>query len=157
MPKARLINGFHFSNKFISVVQYQPDDNAVVSIVIKPLQEGAGDWWQGLEADFKSIITDLKFTNRNVICALPSERVVVKRILLDHDEPDVGAALYWEFSQQVVGSIDEYVLDFKENEDRVLPDGSKEYLVVACRSEALKKLTAMMRASKLNPVVCDVD
>ena len=48
---------------------------------------------------------------QTICCAIPSERVVIKKIPLDRGEADIDEALRWEIEQHIIGSIDDYVLD----------------------------------------------
>ena len=152
----KYINGLDFQKKHICIAQYHPEENAVVSIIIKPIEEVSDDWWENVRIDFKKLVVDLKFAGQDVYCALPSDYAVIKRISLDKDESAVEDALLWDFGQNVVGAAEEYVSDYQPI-PQYTTDTTKEFLFVGCRHESVKKLTGVLRVNRCNPLLLDVD
>lgn len=155
--RTRSIGGLDIQKEYISIAQYKPDEHAVALVAIQPIQIGdSADMWSVIQQQMKELRSKFKFASSDVVCSLPSDSAVVKRIQLDEDENDVEGTLTWELSQNIIGSIDEYSFDFQET--GLSPESrSKDYLAVAYRNQVVNQLTSVTKGVKLNPVVIDLD
>ncbi len=143
--------------KGITLAQYLPEDNAVGSIVIKPISDAPAQQYDAtLRSELKDLIADLELKRQWVAVSLPSEFAIVKKVSLDGDEDDPGEAILWELSQHVIGSIEEYSVDF-DPIGKPSPDAVQQYLVVAYRTASVRKLVSLLKANKLSPCIVDLD
>jgi Tfp pilus assembly PilM family ATPase len=150
------ICGIEIQKGLITIAQYSPQENAVGSIVINPFNSMQAHDDAELRGELKKLITDLEFKRQRIVLALPAEFAIVKKVLLDSDEDNVAEAIVWDLSQHIIGSIDEYSVDF-EPIRRSSQDAIRRYLAVAYRTAAIEKLTALLKANKLNPCIVDLD
>ncbi|MBN2037199.1 MAG: pilus assembly protein PilM [Chitinispirillaceae bacterium] len=151
--------GLDLQRDYLSVVLYFADRNAAEPVVLKPLSITTGPQesvWSVWEDEFRSIKGQLKHITSSISCSIPADYAVVKICAVDANEESVREVIEWELSQQIVGSIDDFVFDFQE-----LPDGGasaeKRYLVAAYRREYVDRLAGMVRRVKLEPRVIDLD
>ena len=143
--------------KGVTLAQYLPEDNAVGSIVIKPISDAPAQQYDAtLRSELKDLIADLELKRQWVAVSLPSEFAIVKKVSLDGDEDDPGEAILWELSQHVIGSIEEYSVDF-DPIGKPSPDAVQQYLVVAYRTASVRKLVSLLKANKLSPCIVDLD
>lgn len=151
------ISGLDIQKEYISVAQYSAIENSVPLVAIQPLNsiQSDSDIFESAGLGLKELKGKFKFTNRDLVCSLPSEYAILKRITVDADEPDLEECIEWELSQQVIGSIDEYSFDFQPLSSTD-PD-SKEYLVAAYRNENVHRISSIIKNLKLNVVVVDLD
>lgn len=150
------ITGIHIEKNFISLAQYLPDDRAVASIVIKPLDDIDHGNSEALAAELKKLVAEIKFSGQDVVFSLPSENAIIKRTRIDPDEDQIDEALVFELGQQIIGSLDEYVFDFERIVSRSNRD-NQEYLLVAFRNNVIKQSTDLLKECKLNPLILDLD
>jgi len=150
------IAGLAFSSDAVSVAQYIPAEREVANIGIQPVDEHAADLWESAAPGLKQLVSATKLAGGNVVCSLPGEHAIIRTLCLDNDEPDVAEALEWEFCQHVIGSRDEFVFDF-EKLAAVPTAGVEQYLVVGYRTETVERAARILRLSKLNPIIVDLD
>ncbi|HAJ79474.1 MAG TPA: hypothetical protein DCO75_06845 [Fibrobacteres bacterium] len=149
------ICGIEIRKNLITMAQYSPDENAVGSIVIKPITETSGEDPEAqLRGEFKKLISEIELKRRRIVLSLPSELAVVKKISLDSEESSPEDVISWEISQNIIGSIEDYSVDFEP----IGQDGDvRQYLAVAYRKSSIRKLVSLFRANKLNPWIVDLD
>ncbi|MBD3346233.1 MAG: hypothetical protein GF401_14345 [Chitinivibrionales bacterium] len=149
------IYGLDLYKDAVCMAQYFPEERSIASVVINPLPENESDWWESLSTELTKLAAELKISGQDVICSLPSEWAVIKKIACDKNEPDIEDTIRWEISQQVLGSLDDYAFDHQEilSSDELF----RYFLVAAFRSSAVKRVSKLMRSTKLNPVVVDID
>ena len=87
---------------------------------------------------------------------MPGEYAIIKKISLENDDNDIDDTIEWELSQQIIGSIDEYVYDYQELSD-VENSDYRNYLVVGYRNTVIDKVAKLLKSKKLNPVIIDLD
>jgi Tfp pilus assembly PilM family ATPase len=153
------ICGIDIGRECICIAQYNPAERSVENIAIKPLvQQGPRGGTDSLRTEFKKLVQDIKITNLEAVCSLPSECAVIKKILIDPGggEQQVRDTIEWELSQQIVGSINEYVFDYHRLPERGASQYER-YLGVAYRSRTVDELAQMVRANRLSPAVIDLD
>jgi Tfp pilus assembly PilM family ATPase len=151
------ISGLDFQKDYISIAQFIPDEQSVTLVAIQPIENGAdGELWDKVARELKGLKGKFKFTSPDVVCSLPSEYAIVKRMAIDSDEQEPSDVIEWELSQQIIGSMDDYIFDFQEA-GQSKEDGLVEYLVVAYRNQVVQKITSIARNCKLNPLVVDLD
>lgn len=157
MKKAsKIISGLDIQSEYMSVAQYSHDENAVLLVAIQPVSlTGGADIGEQLSDDIKELKTNFKFSSPDIVCSIPSECAIIKRLPVEIDEENPDEVLEWELSQQVIGSIDEYVFDFQEIGLR--NDNAKDYLTVAYRKDIIDGIVAKFKGVKLNPYIVDLD
>jgi Tfp pilus assembly PilM family ATPase len=151
------ICGIEIGKNLITVAQYSPVENAIGSIVVKPFDEAVADNDDTvLNNELKDLIADVELKKQKIVLSLPSEFAVIKKLSIDSNEHDVTEAILWEFSQHIIGTIEEYSFDFEplQGGDRA---GIREYIAVAYRTSSIQKLTMLLKANKLNPFIVDLD
>jgi len=162
-PRGDSVNGIEIKEEHISIAQFSPATATVVnaSLIISPLEESgaaagdhAGDF-NALKPNLKKLVARMQAEGQDAIVSVPGDFAVVKKLMLDRDETNVREAVEWELSQQIIGSMDDYVFDFEISAG----DGSdvKWCLAVAYKNAGVQKIAGLLRASKLAPVAVDLD
>jgi Tfp pilus assembly PilM family ATPase len=151
--------GLDLQKEYLSVVLYFADKRAATPVILKPLSSPAGadtEIWNLWEAELKNIKGQLRHYASSIICGIPADFAVIKICSTDADEDAPREVLEWELSQQIIGSIDEYMFDFQKTADG---DGASvsRYLVAAYRKEYVDRLAGMIRKIKLEPRIVDFD
>jgi Tfp pilus assembly PilM family ATPase len=158
-PRGDSVNGIEIKKEHISIAQFSPAANAVVnaSLVLSPVDEtgSAGNDITALKPNMRKLIAGMQAEGQDAVVSLPSDYAVVKKLMLDRNETNVREAVEWELSQQVIGSMDDYVFDFEPCGN----DGAdvKWCLAVAYKNAGVQKVVGLLKASKLVPVTVDLD
>lgn len=153
----KYLSGLDIQSDYMSIAQYSPVENAVLSVAIQPFSTGNGvDIWESAGQELKKLKGKFKFYSPDIACSLPTEYAVIKHIQVESDEPDVGALIEWELAQQIIGSIDEYSYDFQKNSTDE-NNNFVNYLTVAFRNSHVERFSTLLRATKLHPQVIDLD
>lgn len=150
------INGFDISSTHIYHAKSILDEKEIVNVGIQTLDIEENGFWNGVRSGFSQLVQKGKLGGENVIVCLPGEYAIIKKIKIESDESAVEETIIWELSQQIIGSIDEYVYDYQ----RVVTqnsDGLDEYLVVGYRTVAINRISQLIRANKVQPLVIDLD
>lgn len=149
--------GLDLQRDYIGIAIYSARERAASQVNIRPIVAGTSrDNWESWETELKAIKSPLKRYASSVICSIPAEYAVVKRCMLDADEPKVAEALEWELSQQIMGSIDEYMFDYQET-GAALEGPVRTFLVAAYRREFVDRIAGIIRRIKLEPRIIDLD
>jgi Tfp pilus assembly PilM family ATPase len=151
--------GLDLQKEYLSVVLYFAEQRAVSPIILKQLSPPATtdtEVWNLWETELKNIKGQLKHYASSVMCSIPADFAVIKLCSLDADEIDPREVLEWELSQQIIGSVDDYMFDFEETSAGTAAD-IKRYLVAAYRKDYVDRLTGMIKKIKLEPRVVDLD
>jgi Tfp pilus assembly PilM family ATPase len=151
--------GLDLQKEYLSVVLYFADKRAATPIILKPMPSSANtdaELWNLWEAELKTIKSQLKHYASSLICSIPADFAVIKLCLTDADEDEPREALEWELSQQIIGSIDEYLFDFQKTVNGA-GGPMQRYLVAAYRKEYVDRLAGMVRKIKLEPRIVDLD
>jgi Tfp pilus assembly PilM family ATPase len=152
----KYLSGLDIQSDYMSIAQYSPQQNAVLSVAIQPFSVNkGGDCWECAEQELKKLKNRFKFYSPEVACSLPSEQAIIKHIQLDSEEARVDELIEWELAQQIIGSIDEYSIDFQECSSE---EGNlKNYLTVAFRNVLVERFMTLLKGMKLHPQVIDLD
>jgi Tfp pilus assembly PilM family ATPase len=157
MAKQRdTITGLTFAPDAVCLAQMVPDNQLIANIGIQPVDERVGSLWDYSVPSLKQLVRAIKLNGENVICSMPGEFAVIRKLSLDADETNIEETLEWEFSQHVIGAREEFVIDY-EKLAAVSGTGLEQYLVVGYRKEIVEKAARLMRTNKLNPMVIDLD
>jgi Tfp pilus assembly PilM family ATPase len=150
------IVGVDIQKEYLTVAQYAPDDHAVMLVAIQPITlEGGATAVEAAGRELGALKNRFKFSDIEINCALPGDYAIVKKMPVDPEEKQVHAALTWELGQHIIGSIDDYFMDFEPCGQSA--DGLQEFLVVAYRKEQVAQLTSLLKRQKLAPGVIDLD
>jgi Tfp pilus assembly PilM family ATPase len=153
---SKTISGLDIQREYVSVAQYSHDENAVLLVAIQPVSIIAGgDLGEQIFDDLKELRGKFKFTSPEIVCSIPSEYAVIKNLQVDNEDQNPKDSLEWELSQQVIGSIDEYVFDFQKTEIRT--GTQKSFLAVAYRKDIVHSISSTIKKIRLNPIVVDLD
>ncbi|NLD98819.1 MAG: pilus assembly protein PilM [Fibrobacter sp.] len=152
----RFISGIDIQSDYISIAQYSPDENAVLSVAIQPVTGTAKGLWENAGHEFKRLKQAFKFHSPDVVCSVPMEYAILKHIEAETAVADPEELIEWELSQQIIGSIEEYSYDYQECSLKN-SENCKDFLAVAYRNETIRNLTAMLKGYKLNPGIVDLD
>lgn len=148
--------GLDLQKDNLSFVQFSNEENAVTLIALQPVSQGAGnDAWQIWRNELAAMKGRLKSFSRNIICGIPSEFAQIKHCMIDDVEKDWREAVEWEIGQQIIGSRNDYVIDYELAERR--GKGVKTYLAVAYRKALVEQTAAMLRKFKFVPRIIDLD
>jgi Tfp pilus assembly PilM family ATPase len=153
------VNGIEIKKEHISIAQYSPATNTVVnaSLVIAPVDESesADSGFGALKSSIKKLIAKMQAEGQDAIVSLPADHAVVKKVMLDRNENNVRETVEWELSQQIIGSMDDYVYDFEPCGN----DGAdvKWCLAAAYKNSAVQRIVGLLKASRLTPVAVDLD
>jgi Tfp pilus assembly PilM family ATPase len=153
----QFINGLDIQKEYLSIVQYSPQEKAVVLVAIQPMASGDVDTiWSRTSSALLELKSKFKFSSPEIICSVPADFVFVKRLAVDETIVKSQDMLQWELSQHLLGSIEEYVVDFQK--DGIFrPQLNGEYLAVAYRKDNLDHLLSTLKMLKLKPIVVDID
>jgi Tfp pilus assembly PilM family ATPase len=154
--RVKSVCGLDIRNDSICMAQYSPEAHSVTGVGVQPFEDAGDDWWKTLSAELKKLTSEGTLSGQNVVCSLPSEWALIKDISIDKDEESVEQIIKWEFSQQILGDIAQYVYDFQKVQ-RPVADEFDHYLVAAYRSDTVKRLAGLIRSYKMNPFVVDLD
>jgi Tfp pilus assembly PilM family ATPase len=152
----KYLSGLDIQSDYMSIAQYSPQENAVLSVVIQPFSVDKGaDCWECAEQELKKLKNKFRFYSPEVACSLPSEHAIIKHIQLESVQTEVDELIEWELAQQIIEPIDEYSFDFQEcsSEEGDL----KNYLTVAFRNTLVERFSILLKAMKLNPAIIDLD
>ena len=153
----QFINSIDIQKEYLSIVKYSPQDNAVVLMAIQPMATGGVDTiWSRTSTALHELKTKYKFTSPEIICSIPAEFAFVKRLVVDKTIAKSPEMLEWEFSQHLLGSMEEYAVDF-QYDGIYQSQQCGEYLAVAYRKENLDHLLSALKILKLKPQVVDLD
>lgn len=153
----KFINSIDIQKEYLSIVQYSPQDNAVVLMAIQPMAAGGVDTiWSRTSSALLELKTKYKFSSSEVICSVPAELAFIKRLTIDETIAKSPELLEWELSQHLLGSMEEYAIDF-QNDGIFQSQTCDEYLAVAYRKENLDHLLSALKVLKLKPLVIDLD
>ncbi len=151
-----ILSGLDIQRDYLSIAQYSQEEKAVQLVAIQPVSLiNGGDLGEQLTGELKELKSKFKFSSPDIICSIPSEYAVIKHLTIDKNDENPQDSLEWEMSQQVLGSLDEYVYDFQE-----INSGSekiKNYLSVAYRKSNINSISSTLKSVRLNPVVIDLD
>ncbi len=150
------VSGIDINSVNICYARCNLEERTISSVSVQPLEVDPEDYWQSVTAGFDQLFKQLKLPGENIISSLPGEYAIIKKIILDKDEEDVEGAIDWELSQQIVGSIDEYVYDYQS----IVGNGEdtfQHYLVVGYRTTAIDRVTKLLKGKKFHPLVIDLD
>ena len=150
------IGGLDINRTEICYTRCLPESRLIANVCIQPLEIGADDYWETVHSAFDDFLKEFKIPGENIVSSLPGEYAIIKKIFLESDEDDIDDAIEWELSQQIIGSIDEYVYDYQPLADNGEGD-FKNYLVVGYRNTAVDKITKLLKSKKLNPIIIDLD
>jgi Tfp pilus assembly PilM family ATPase len=151
--------GIEIKKEHIGIAQYSPAENTVVNahLVLAPLDEAdsADAGLSALKPGIRKLIAKMQAEGQDAVVSLASDCAVVKKVMLDRNESNVREAVEWELSQQVIGSMDDYVFDFQPLPD----DGAdvKWFLAAAYKNELVQKIVSLLKASRLTPIAVDLD
>ncbi len=152
----KYLSGLDIQSNYLSIAQYSPQENAVLSVAIQPFSvDKGGDHWGCAEQELKKLKNKFRFYSPEVVCSLPSEHAIIKHIQLESEETEVGELIEWELAQQIIGSIDEYSFDFQECSSE--ESNLKNYLTVAFRNTLVERFSILLKGIKLHPQVVDLD
>jgi Tfp pilus assembly PilM family ATPase len=154
---SQFINGLDIQKEYLSIVQYSPKEKAVVLVAIQPMAAGDTDtiWSRTSNALFE-LKSKFKFSSPEIICSVPADYAFVKRLAVDEATSNPEEMLEWELSQHLLGSLDDYVVDFQK--DGIFGQQKQtEYLAVAYRKDNLDRVLSALKISKLKPAVIDID
>jgi len=150
------IVGVDIQKEYLTVAQYAPDEHAVMLVAIQPITlDGEATATEAAGRELGALKNRFKFSDTEVNCALPGDFAIVKKMPVDPEEKQVHAALSWELGQHIIGSIDDYFMDFEPYGQSA--EGLQEFLVVAYRKEQVAQLTSLIKRQKLVPGVIDLD
>jgi type IV pilus assembly protein PilM len=156
MAGAKILNGVDIGENRIAIAQYVPQQRAVTSVVIKPFDAQRQNRREILREELKHLSSDVNLERQNAAVSLPAQFAVIKHLAIDDDERERDAVIEWNIGQHLLGSPDEYTIDY-ERETDVSTDGEHTYLVVAYRTSIISQISALMRHAELKPSVIDID
>lgn len=150
------IGGLDINRTNICYTRCLPDSKLIANVCIQPLEVTTENYWESVHSSFNDFLKDFKIPGENIVSSLPGEYAILKKIILDKEETAVDESIEWELSQQIVGSIDEYVYDYQRLADT--PEGDfQRFLVVGYRNAAIERISKLLKSNKLNPIIIDLD
>jgi Tfp pilus assembly PilM family ATPase len=145
--------GLHTVEDVVCMVSYLPDEHAVNSIIINPVQAGGR---QPLADELLRIHKKLKFSGDPVAVSLSCAEAVISPCEMDRDTADVAARVQWHVAQQVMEPVQEYAIDFQTIDDD--PDTNVlRVLTAAYKYDPVQELVRQLRKGKLHPVYFTLD
>ena len=140
----------------IRLLQYNSSENSIDSVGINPIDPKDAQNMQAMEDEIVNLINGSEAKSRNVITCVNGQNMICKRFFVDADEKDFNGFLKWEMEQQLLCSIDQFIIEFQEISGSTAK-GMREFLAVAYRREYVDRIARMMYRIKLNPILVDVD
>lgn len=150
------IGGLDINRTDICYTRCLPESRLIANVCIQPLEIDAEDYWGTVNSAFDDFLKEFKIPGENIVSSLPGEYAIIKKIVLESDVDEINDAIEWELSQQIIGSIDDYVYDYQRLTDT--PDENfQNFLVVGYRNAAIDRMTKLLKSKKLNPIIIDLD
>lgn len=147
--------GLDLQKDKLSFVQFSTEENAVTLIALQPVSSGnSNDAWQIWLNGLSAMKGRLRYFTGDVVCGLPSEYAQIRHCLIDEEEKNWQEAVEWEIGQQILGTRDEYVIDYEQTTGG---GGTKKYLAVAYRKALVDRTVGILRKVKLTPRIIDLD
>jgi Tfp pilus assembly PilM family ATPase len=150
------ITGLAVNKDSICMAQFVPEEEIVTNVGIQLVDALDDDFWEAAASGLKELGHTVKLAGANVVSALPGEHSVIRKIFIDAEEEDSDEALEWELNQQIIGAREEYVFDFEKCASSS-KKGMQQYLAVGYRAESVDDLNRVLRSSRLNPLIIDLD
>ncbi|MDG5813820.1 pilus assembly protein PilM [Chitinispirillales bacterium ANBcel5] len=148
------ISGLDFQNDYISISQFSSQSQAIEQVAILPLDHSEKEqYWDCVCGELKNVRKKFQFPGKNVICSLPADNAIIKKVGIDWEEEDVEDVFKWELAQQIISGIDDYAFDYNSLQNQ----GAKNFLIAAMRKTALERLSGAVKTIKLNPAIIDID
>jgi len=158
-PHGDYVSGIEISREHISIAQYSPSERTVVnaSLVLRPFddEETSADNILSLKTKLKKLLSDMNAGGQDAYISLPSNLAIVKKLTIDKSDDNVRQAIEWELSQQIIGSMDEYVFDYEALAGS--SDGLAQYIAVAYKNKTLQEYVALVKSARQRPCVVDID
>jgi Tfp pilus assembly PilM family ATPase len=158
-PRGNCVCGLDINREHICVAQYMPTAQTVLnaSLIVNPIGEsGFSDKDViAFKPDLKKLVSAIRASGQKAVISAPADLAVVKKLDLDKNETGVRETIEWELSQQIIGTMDDYVYDFEPCDDD--GDDVKRYIAVSYKSSIIQKYTGLCRASGLIPMIVDLD
>ena len=150
------LSGLELNKTSLCYTRCIPEDKLIANICIQPLDTGEGNYWEAVSAGFSAFISEMNIPGEKIVVSLGGEYAIIKKIKIDMDEQEVNEAIEWELSQQIIGSIKEYVYDYQFiNND---PTGDyQNFLVAGYREVTVDRVGKLLKLKRLNPIIIDID
>ena len=150
------IGGLDINRTDICYTRCLPDSRLIANVCIQPLEIDADDYWGAVNSAFDDFLKEFKIPGENIVSSLPGEYAIIKKIVLESDENNIDDTIEWELSQQIIGSLDDYVYDYQRLTD-ISEKAVQNFLVVGYRNSAIDRITKLLKSKKLNPIIIDLD
>lgn len=156
MAKRNTISGLSINSSYIAIATADLDDGVILNMSLQPLVTDIEDSWDRIGDGLDTLFENLKLKGENICVSLPAEFAIVKVFEADPLEDDYGEFLSWELSQQIVGSIEDYVFDYERL--NIPGEGeSNKFFVTAYRKSDVDKVSKLLKSKKQHPVVVEPD
>lgn len=146
-------SGLDIQKEYVTLAQYVPDDNTVTMVAIQAIE--SPDAGSLPLKELKILKNKFKLSGTPVICSLPGENAIVKKVLVDKGGSDLHAVVRWELEQQIIGDPEEYAWDYQEYGTQA--DSPKQMLLVAYRQDTMDDLYLLLKQNRMTPSVIDLD
>jgi hypothetical protein len=151
--------GLDLQRDNISLVQFSTEENVITNIFLRTFFSDSGkDIWKTWQDELSALKSgrNSNMLQKNVVCSLPSEYAQIKHCMIDDGQKDWRESVEWEMSQQILGSRNDFVMDY-ELAEGVNAAGTKKYLAVAYRKELVDRTVEMLKTAKFMPCIIDLD
>ena len=157
MTKSKnVIHSLDINRSNICYTQYLKEDKVISNIGIQPLDKDTKNYWDCVKNGLDELLKKTALPSGTLICSLPGECALIKKIQVDASETDVESVIHWELSQQVMSPLEEFSIDYQHLTNYSTAD-YMHYLVVAYRNNAIEQFTKILKQKKLVPTIIDLD
>jgi len=95
--------------------------------------------------------------NPTLVISLPVKQAIIKKLSLDFDETDVRNVIELEMHQHIVGTPENYAIDFMPLTSQAGSNEALKYLAVAYNNSALRRLYSYFGSKHFFGSIVDLD
>ncbi|MFC1586633.1 type IV pilus biogenesis protein PilM [Fibrobacterota bacterium] len=155
--KSACVIGLDFGKSVVKMVEYSRVKKQVLTIAKLFLEPSEWDDEAGLSKKMRQWILDKKQSKTGeIVTAVPGEYAVIRQVEVDADEKNIRDTLSWEMEQYINSSLDQYLLDFQDQEGDTAGT-TNTFIVSAYRKAEIEKLQRIIDLPSLPLTVVDVD
>lgn len=108
----------------------------------------------------KKLLEVTKVSTRNVVSALPEDKIFTRIIELPSmEEKEVGSAIKWEAEQYIPIPLSEAVVDYQpiDSSQKMTAGGKRDIFLVAASKSLIDKYSKILKKAGLKPVVLETE
>ena len=145
------------SRSYLKLVEYQPSENQISMVAIKPLDASRWDDDQYLVEQVKASITKhVQDAEADLVTSMAGEHAIIRVVEIPNSEDNIIDAIQWDLEQYLIHPLEEYLLDYQSlgsNQDET----ARSYLAAAFRRTEVERMKRIMEDTGYSLAVLDLD